>query len=75
MKKIILILFILICGINTYSIATEGEIIESQKKALNIQNFIKEANKYTEKTFNGLDTEELIRRSYKRKHKQQKFNK
>lgn len=69
MKKIVFILFILICGINTYSIATESEIIESQKSALNIQNFIKEANKYTEKTFGEIDTEELIRRSYKRKYK------
>lgn len=65
MKKVLLILFIIICTINTYSIAMSEEIIESQKKALDIPNFIKEADRYTKDTFEGFDTETLLRGSFK----------
>ncbi len=58
MKKIVLILFILLL-IVTPVYATD-EIINSQKEALNISDFLKQSQKYTEDIFPDLDTSNLL---------------
>ena len=68
MKNKIIIIIVtftfLIIGTN-FSIATneeisKEEIIKSQQESLNIANFIKETQKYTEKTFKGIDINSLF---------------
>lgn len=59
LKKIILC-FVLLQTICFISYASEEEILETQKEALNISSFIKEADKYTKKAFPELDINELL---------------
>lgn len=57
-KKVILI-FLIILSLSTVSYATD-EILEEQKQALNISEFLNEAQKYTKDTFPNLNVEELL---------------
>lgn len=58
--KIILITFILIISISNISLASQDEILQSQKETLNIKGFVNEANKYTEDAFSGMDIGDLM---------------
>ncbi len=58
--KIVLITFILIISISNISLASQDEILQSQKETLNIKGFVSEANKYTEVAFSGMNIEDLM---------------
>ena len=60
MKKAIIIFVFLILCIGNESIATDGEIIQSQKDSLKISSFIEEAQKYTEEIFPDIDMDNLL---------------
>ena len=65
MKKCILVFIITICLIPNIVNASEedinqDEIIESQQESLNINSFIKEAEKYTKDVYNDIDIGELF---------------
>lgn len=63
MKKIIIMVilnFILIPNICCASDITNQDVLKSQQDELNISSFIKEAQKYTEGTFNDLNINELF---------------
>lgn len=59
MQRKIILIFLILINICTTSIAT-NEIIEEQKAILNISDFIKESQNYTEDTFPNLDINELL---------------
>lgn len=71
MKKIILILGILLF-IATPVYGTD-EVLNSQKEALNISDFLKQSNKYTEEVFPDLDIFELLDTSIKGDIKNENF--
>lgn len=58
--QIILIVFLIIISISNISISSQEEILESQYDALNIKEFVSEANSYTEEVFDGIDAKELM---------------
>lgn len=60
MKKAIIIFVFLILCIGNESIATDGEIIQSQKDSLKISSFIEEAQKYTKEIFPDIDMDNLL---------------
>lgn len=65
MKKCILVFIIMICLIPSIVNASgedisQDEIIESQQESLNINSFIKEAEKYTKDVYNDIDIGELF---------------
>lgn len=60
MKKAIIIFVFLILCIGNQSIATDGEIIQSQKDSLKISSFIEEAQKYTKEIFPDIDMDNLL---------------
>ena len=65
MKKCILVTIIMICLIPSIVNASgedisQDEIIESQQESLNINSFIKEAEKYTKDVYNDIDIGELF---------------
>ena len=60
MKKAIIIFVFLILCIGNESIATDGEIIQSQKDSLKISSFIEEAQKYTKEIFPDIDIDNLL---------------
>ena len=64
MKKIIIILIILFFTPNivygTEESVSEDEILETQQENLNINSFIKEADKYTEDVYKDIDIGELF---------------
>ncbi len=59
MKKIILIFFILIINCN-FSIASNEDVINSQKDALGINDFLKSAKEYTSDEFDDIDYSKLF---------------
>lgn len=59
MKKI-LILFIIFISVSTITIATNQEIMDSQKQALGISDFIEVSNKYISESFNNLDIKKIF---------------
>lgn len=63
-KKIILIMFAIL-SINTISMATNEEILDSQSDKLNIKKFVDEANSYTKDSFGDLDINELLNNALK----------
>ena len=63
--RIVILIIIFIILLNSYCIASnnvvsEQEILESQQNSLNISGFIKEAQKYTESTFEDINLNELF---------------
>ncbi len=69
--KIIILIIIIIFLLNSYCLASKAtteesleesqqEILESQQDSLNISGFIKEAQKYTENTFEDINLNELF---------------
>ncbi len=60
MKKAIIFFVFLILCIGNQSIATDGEIIQSQKDSLKISSFIEEAQKYTKEIFPDIDMDNLL---------------
>ncbi len=63
-KKIILIMLVFL-SINTISMATEEEILNSQSDKLNIKKFVDEANSYTKDSFEDFDINELLNNALK----------
>lgn len=59
MKKI-LILFIIFISVSTITIATNQEIMDSQKQALGISDFIEVSNNYISESFNNLDIKKIF---------------
>ncbi|MBO5478909.1 MAG: hypothetical protein J6A04_04280 [Clostridia bacterium] len=59
-KIIFLILFIVMLLINLPSYATQEEILQSQSETLNIKEFVKQANQYTQDVFDGIDAGTLL---------------
>lgn len=64
LKKIILVIFIIFIFLHTISFATE-EIMNQEKEALGISEFIKEAEEYTREVFPNLDLNNFINSSIK----------
>lgn len=62
MKKVIAIFFIILCfSTIVYAQDTsQNEILEEQKDSLNISDFIREAEEYTENEFQEIDMEKLL---------------
>lgn len=63
MKKIFIIIILFLIFIPTFCYATETtseDILQSQQDELNISSFIKEAQKYTENTFENVNINELF---------------
>lgn len=60
MKKIIIIFLIILYIFTPISNAVDEEIMSSQKEALGITDFIKEANNYTQKSFENVNMEEIF---------------
>ena len=63
-KKILIVLFLIIVYFSNYSYATD-EIISSQMDQLNISDFIKEGQKYTEKSFPDINIQNLLNSAIK----------
>lgn len=63
MKKLyrIILVFLVFLQITTICYGTSEEILQSQSDMLNIKEFVTQANKYTEESFDGLDAGALLK--------------
>ena len=59
MKKIVLFIFLIIC-VSSKVLATDAEILKSQKEALGISDFINTSKKYIEKNFNEININNIF---------------
>lgn len=63
MKRICILIILFLAILTSYSFATETiseDVLSSQQEELNISSFIKEAQKYTENTFEDININELF---------------
>lgn len=65
--NILLIIFFAIVSVSNISISSQEEILKSQYDALNIKQFVNQANSYTKEVFDGIDAEELMNSAIKGK--------
>lgn len=65
--RVVLIVFLIILSVSNISLATQDEILKSQYDALNIKQFVSQANTYTKEVFDGIDANELMNSAIKGK--------
>ncbi len=58
-KTILIFLFIML-ALSQYVIATDGDILSSQKEELNISQFIKETEKYTSEVLSDVNINDMF---------------